>query len=222
VDRCRQIRVAEAPDRLTAPPAPPPDIERTIEQSLPGISADPARSLAEAGRIRIARDGETIFHQGEEVPLILLLRGHGGFRRTTVDGQQVTVGVAGPGEMFGLTSASATISSVELIALLGRRHVVLVAHLLAPLRFGSFGRSLVDREVGHEMVWAGPVPVPLPGRRLDGVARADLNERAAAAVHPPDSVDLCTVRAAAASPGDAASRDEFCRVRRSYRRTRHI
>jgi CRP-like cAMP-binding protein len=108
--------VAEASVPLGAPMGAP-DIESTIAGSLPGISPASTRSLAEQGRIRIARGGEMIFRQGEEVPLILLLRGYGGFRRTTVDGQQVTVGVAYPREIFGLTSASATISSVELIAL---------------------------------------------------------------------------------------------------------
>lgn len=100
-----------------AAPAPPPDIETAIEHSLPGIRPESIRDLAEHGRMRVFRDGEIVFHQGEEVPLILLLRGHGGFRRTTVDGQQVMVGVASPDEIFGLTSASATIATVELIAL---------------------------------------------------------------------------------------------------------
>jgi CRP-like cAMP-binding protein len=45
------------------------------------------------------------------------MRGHGGFRRTTVDGQQLMIGVAYPGGMFGIGSVSATISTVELVAL---------------------------------------------------------------------------------------------------------
>jgi CRP-like cAMP-binding protein len=109
--------VAEAAARLGAPIAPPPDIETTIEGSLPGMAAQSVRALAKHGRIRLARGGEIIFQQGEEVPLILLLRGHGGFRRTTVDGQQVMVGIAYPKEIFGITSASGTIATVELVAL---------------------------------------------------------------------------------------------------------
>jgi CRP-like cAMP-binding protein len=109
--------VPESSSRNAAQIAPPPDIETLIERSLPGIRADSVRLLAERGRMRVFRDGEMVFRQGEEVPLILLLRGHGGFRRTTVDGQQVMVGIAGPDEFFGLTSASATIATVELIAL---------------------------------------------------------------------------------------------------------
>lgn len=88
-----------------------------IEASLPGIRADSAESLARAARLRHVRTEETIFSQGEEVPLTLMVRGYAGFRRTTVDGQQLTVGIAYPGEIFGITSVSATISSVEMVAL---------------------------------------------------------------------------------------------------------
>ncbi len=96
---------------------PPPSLEQTIEDSLTGIRPGSVRALADAGRIRTMRPGETILEQGEEIPLVLLLQGHGGFRRTTVDGQQVMVGIAYPGGIFGITSVSATISSVEMIAL---------------------------------------------------------------------------------------------------------
>jgi CRP/FNR family cyclic AMP-dependent transcriptional regulator len=39
------------------------------------------------------------------------------FRRTTIDGQQITVGIAHPGEVFGVTSVSESIASVEMVAL---------------------------------------------------------------------------------------------------------
>jgi CRP-like cAMP-binding protein len=100
-------------------PAPPADIEARIGDSLPGIQPTSVRALAAAGRMRSARPGETIFRQGEEIPLVLLTRGHAVFRRTTVDGQQLMVGVAYPGGTFGITSVSATISSVDLVALTG-------------------------------------------------------------------------------------------------------
>ncbi len=98
-------------------PAPPADVETLISDSLPGIQPTSVRALAAAGRMRSARPGETIFRQGEEIPLVLLTRGHAVFRRTTVDGQHLMVGVAYPGGTFGITSVSATISSVDLVAL---------------------------------------------------------------------------------------------------------
>jgi CRP-like cAMP-binding protein len=96
---------------------PPPDIEALLEAILPGIRPASVRSLADAGRGRTVRPGELIVRQGEEIPLVLLTRGHAGFRRTTVDGQQLIIGVAYPGGMFGIGSVSATISTVELVAL---------------------------------------------------------------------------------------------------------
>ena len=49
--------------------------------------------------------------------MTLVLRGHGAFRRTTVDGQQLIVGVAGPGDLIGLSSAATIQSSADLAAL---------------------------------------------------------------------------------------------------------
>jgi CRP-like cAMP-binding protein len=92
-------------------------LKAMIQASLPGIRADSAESLAKTARLRQVRIDETVFRQGEEIPLVLMVRGHGGFRRTTVDGQQLYTGIAYPGEIFGITSIAATISSVELVAL---------------------------------------------------------------------------------------------------------
>ena len=87
-----------------------------IQTSLPGCQPASARFLAETARIQWIASGEFVFRQGEEVPLALLLSGLAVFRRTTVDGQQLTVGVAYPHEVFGITSISSTISSVDMIA----------------------------------------------------------------------------------------------------------
>src|SRR6185295_17823139 len=69
----------------------------------------------------------------------------------------------------------------------GRREVVGVVDLLAPLGLGPIGRRLVDREMSHESVRRGTVPVPLPGRRVDRVAGPDLDDVAAARLHPPEA-----------------------------------
>src|SRR5258706_855593 len=88
-----------------------------VEASLPAISPESARVLAEAGRIRRVPVHGPMFRQGAEVRLTLLLSGLAGFQRTTSDGQQITVRIAHPGELFGITSISGTISSVDMIAL---------------------------------------------------------------------------------------------------------
>ena len=70
----------------------------------------------------------------------------------------------------------------------GGRRVVRVGHLLAPLGLGAVVGRLVDRDVGHEPVRRGAVPVPLPGRRQDRVPGPDLQDLAATRLDPADAV----------------------------------
>jgi CRP-like cAMP-binding protein len=67
--------------------------------------------------MRRLHSDETVFEQGEEVPVVLIVDGYVGFRRTTVHGQEVTVGIANPGELYGITAIASTISSIEMVAL---------------------------------------------------------------------------------------------------------
>jgi CRP-like cAMP-binding protein len=94
-----------------------PDLQTTIERSLPGIRPASAVALAATGRLRLFRARDVLFRQGAAIPLTLMVRGYGGFRRTTAEGQQLTVGLAEPGQIYGLTNASAVISTVDLVAL---------------------------------------------------------------------------------------------------------
>jgi CRP-like cAMP-binding protein len=94
-----------------------PDIAQLIERALPGSRSETSRFLAGTAHVRRVGREEMIFRQGEPIQLTLVLRGHGAFRRTTVDGQQLIVGVAGPGDLVGLSSAASIHSSVDLAAL---------------------------------------------------------------------------------------------------------
>jgi CRP-like cAMP-binding protein len=93
------------------------DVPTMIEQALPGCRRDTARFLAETARVRTVPIDDRIFRQGELIPLTLVLRGYGAFRRTTVDGQQLSVDIASPGDLFGFSSIASTSSSVDLVAL---------------------------------------------------------------------------------------------------------
>jgi CRP-like cAMP-binding protein len=88
-----------------------------IERALPGSRRETSESLAETAHIRSVRKDETIFRQGEPIPLTLVVRGYGAFRRTTVDGQQVTVAIAEPGGLYGFSSIASAQSTVDLVAL---------------------------------------------------------------------------------------------------------
>jgi CRP/FNR family cyclic AMP-dependent transcriptional regulator len=84
---------------------------------LPGAGHDTIHSLVASADVRRLRAEDVIFRQGEPARLSLIIRGHAAFRRTTVDGQQVVVGIAVPGDLYGITSMSAAVSSVDYVAL---------------------------------------------------------------------------------------------------------
>jgi CRP-like cAMP-binding protein len=93
------------------------DLSTLIERNLPRCQPESVAALVTSARVRPVRVEDSIFRQGEEVPITLVVRGHNAFRRTTLDGQQVTVGLAGPGQIYGISGIAATISSVDMIAL---------------------------------------------------------------------------------------------------------
>src|SRR5262249_39362346 len=70
-----------------------------------------------------------------------------------------------------------------------RTEVFGVRDELTPDGFVAFRGRLPDGEMGHEVVWRGAVPMPLAGRRLDRVARPDLQPLPAASLDEPDAVE---------------------------------
>jgi len=93
------------------------DLRRLIERALPNARAATSQELAATARLRAVLRDQTVFRQGEPLPLTLMARGYGAFRRTTVDGRQVTVGIADPGDVLGFSSIASTYSTVDLLAL---------------------------------------------------------------------------------------------------------
>jgi CRP-like cAMP-binding protein len=93
------------------------ELRETLDHALAGSAPQTAQILIETGRIRHHEMDDTIFFQGAEIPLTLIVRGYGAYRRTTDDGRQVTVGIASPGELFGFTSLTAALASADLVAL---------------------------------------------------------------------------------------------------------
>jgi len=94
------------------------EIRALIQLALPGSRHETTQILAEAAHVRRVRNEDLVFHQGEPIPMMLMIRGYGAFRRTTVDGQQLIVGIANPGEMYGFSAVASTHSSVDLVALM--------------------------------------------------------------------------------------------------------
>jgi CRP/FNR family transcriptional regulator, cyclic AMP receptor protein len=94
-----------------------PEARGLIERALPGSRRETSAFLAETAHIRSVRKDERIFRQGEPIPLTLVVSGYGAFRRTTVEGQQVTVGIAEPGGLYGFSTIASAQSTVDLVAL---------------------------------------------------------------------------------------------------------
>jgi CRP-like cAMP-binding protein len=92
-------------------------IREHILRVLPASRPETVEILIATARHRTVLRDHLIYRQGDPVPLTLVLRGYGGFRRTTLDGQQLMMGVGGPGALFGYSGMAAVSSSVELVAL---------------------------------------------------------------------------------------------------------
>jgi CRP-like cAMP-binding protein len=92
-------------------------LNELIQRSLSGCSPETITALLETARVRTVRPGDTIYPQGEPVPLTLILRGYGFARRTTATGQEIVNGVAPAGNLFGWSGIKGAPSSVQLVAL---------------------------------------------------------------------------------------------------------
>jgi CRP-like cAMP-binding protein len=92
-------------------------VREHLLRGLSGCRPETIEILIATVRQRTVLRDQLIYRQGDPVPLTLILRGYGGFRRTTLDGQQLMMGVGGPGALFGFSGIASVSSSVELAAL---------------------------------------------------------------------------------------------------------
>ena len=86
-------------------------------RGLPNCRPETVSLLAESARLRTVLRGQPIYRQDEPVSLTVMLHGYGAFRRTTLNGQHLMIGVAGGGDLFGFSAMASVRSSVELVAL---------------------------------------------------------------------------------------------------------
>jgi CRP-like cAMP-binding protein len=93
------------------------DVQELLQRALPGCRPETYRLLADSAINRSVGHGELVFRAGEPIPLTLLIEGYGAFRRTTVDGQVLTLGIGSPGDLSGYSSLASLSSPVDLVAL---------------------------------------------------------------------------------------------------------
>jgi CRP-like cAMP-binding protein len=151
---------------------PEDELRARIERALPGTRSDTTRQLAETARIRSVRTDDTIFPQGEILPLTLVLGGHGAFRRTTVDGQRLIVGVSYPGDLIGFSSIASVASGVDFIALTNGDVAVWRGPDIRQLVAADpgFALDVIDRMSGFLMVIV---------EKVDGFLHQDARRRVA-------------------------------------------
>jgi CRP-like cAMP-binding protein len=92
------------------------ELRDLLARSLPGCGTETINALVATARLRSVYPGDTIYPQGEPVPLTLILSGYGAARRTMTSGQELVSGVAPAGELFGWSGLADSPSSVELVA----------------------------------------------------------------------------------------------------------
>jgi CRP-like cAMP-binding protein len=88
-----------------------------LVETLATCRPETVASLVDSARLRVVQPGESIYEQGETVPLTLILRGYGVAERMTADGHMLMSGVAPAGVLFGFSGIASTQSSVEITAL---------------------------------------------------------------------------------------------------------
>jgi CRP-like cAMP-binding protein len=138
--------------------------------ALPASRAETIQELIEISRVRTVREGETVFRQGELVPLILIIRGYGVFNRTTADGQQLALGVAKPGVMYGFSGISSVTSGSDMVALTACDVATWNGPAMRPLVTADpdFALEVIDRQSGF---------IAMVTEKVDGFLHQDARRR---------------------------------------------
>jgi CRP-like cAMP-binding protein len=109
---------APAPDPRARPvPHATQELRTALAASLPHARALSVQKLVRSATLLDLRPGLLVFRQGEPIPLVMLMEGVAGFRRTTTDGQQLLVGIAKRGALVGVTSVAGVVSTVDMLSL---------------------------------------------------------------------------------------------------------
>jgi CRP-like cAMP-binding protein/CheY-like chemotaxis protein len=104
--------------------SPALDVTEVIADAFPDSEAQTLSALAASGRVASFAAGEIVVRQGDEARLVLVIDGHVGLRRTTIDGRQLISRIATRGELAMMLALAARPSVSDLIALSACRLVL--------------------------------------------------------------------------------------------------
>jgi CRP-like cAMP-binding protein len=88
-----------------------------LRGALPATSAETRGVLAQAARVERFGGDVLVWRQGGELRLTLVLRGYAAFRRTTLEGQNLMLGIAGPGALYGFVGVTRIRPPVDMVTL---------------------------------------------------------------------------------------------------------
>lgn len=147
-------------------------IGEIIADAFPDSRPDSIAALVHAGRVTTFTSGEKILDQGDRGWLVLVLSGHVGIRRTTIDGRQLIARIATRGELGTLLPLAARPTAGDLFALTASDVV---------MWWPSEARALAANDAGLAMAIVDHVlaSVETLVERIDGLLYQDAITRVA-------------------------------------------
>jgi CRP/FNR family transcriptional regulator, cyclic AMP receptor protein len=92
-------------------------VAETVGRAFPGALPGTRRTLVASAEVRAFRSGQTVIPQGDDSRTGLVLDGHFGFRRTTIDGREVITLIGSRGQLGPTLPIARRPSSSDLLAL---------------------------------------------------------------------------------------------------------
>lgn len=148
------------------------EIAQVVEKAFPRAQPGTRRSLVAIADIRLFHAGETVIAQGDDRRTVLVLDGHVGIRRTTLDGREVMPRVVSTGELASLMPMARRPAAAEAVALSSCRVALWPGNDLDALALSDAGFAL---DLLQHVLLAFEAIV----ERLDGLVHQDALRRVA-------------------------------------------
>jgi CRP-like cAMP-binding protein len=148
------------------------EIAQVVGRAFPRAQPETRRALVAIGDIRTFHAGETVIAQGDDRRTVLLLDGHVGIRRTTLDGREVIPSVVSTGQLASLMPIAGRPAAAEAVALSSCRVALWPGMNLDALAAGDAGFALDLLE--HALLAFEAIM-----ERVDGLQHQDARRRVA-------------------------------------------
>jgi len=153
----------------------PADLEtvaEVLDETFPGARPETRRALISSAEVRTFRARQSVVAQGDDTHFGLVLEGHLGLRRTTVDGRELMPLIVSRGQLGPALPIAGRPSSVELLGLSPGRIALWSSHDVQALAAGDAGFALALLE--HVLLAVEEVV-----ERMDGLLYQNAQRRVA-------------------------------------------